>query len=175
MFPSLKFNMSDITASLGINQLGRLERNLHWRKRLWDEYVRAFGDLPFDLPHLPNAPHRHARHLFVVRLRLSDLRIGRRDVVRALKAENVGTGIHYPAIHRHDVFRRMLGVGKGSFPAAEWLSDRVLSLPFGPSMSPKDAADVIAAVRKVVQFYRVHRTQVGFGLINRARGAPSAE
>jgi len=40
------------------------------------------------------------------------------------------------------------------FPAAEYYSDRTISLPFFPRMSDADVNDVVAAVEKVVGFYR---------------------
>ena len=41
------------------------------------------------------------------------------------------------------------GLDDGDFPAAEYVSDRTLSLPLGPSMSDRDVDDVIAAVVRI--------------------------
>ena len=68
-------------------------------------------------------------HLYVVRC-------GQRDRLQAfLEEQGIGTLIHYPIPpHRQDAYRD-LGVSKTILPAADELSDRVLSLPMGPHLS----------------------------------------
>ena len=63
---------------------------------------------------------------------------------------NIGTGIHYVAVHLQPYYARTWGFRRGDFPEAEYVSDRTLSLPLGVGMSDGDVDDVIATVKHVL-------------------------
>jgi dTDP-4-amino-4,6-dideoxygalactose transaminase len=93
---------------------------------------------------------RHARHLYTLLLDLEHLRIGRDAVLDALKAEGIGTGIHFISLHLHPYYRDRFGFAAEAFPGALHLSRRTLSLPLSARLSDGDVEDVIQAVRKVL-------------------------
>jgi dTDP-4-amino-4,6-dideoxygalactose transaminase len=67
-----------------------------------------------------------------------------------LKKENIGSGLHYKAIHHHSWYREHLPVPDGSLPNADYASDRILSLPLFPKMTLADARDVVTAVKEII-------------------------
>jgi dTDP-4-amino-4,6-dideoxygalactose transaminase len=71
-----------------------------------------------------------------------------RDALRAHLAEGgVQTGVHYPTpIHLQDAYSD-LGLGVGTFPVAERLARRTLSLPMYPELTLEQIADVVAGIR----------------------------
>ncbi|MBU1700748.1 MAG: DegT/DnrJ/EryC1/StrS aminotransferase family protein [Candidatus Eisenbacteria bacterium] len=150
IFAGYKYNMMDLQAAIGLHQLKRVNKNYKRRQKLWAEYKEAFADLPIDLP--PPVPEGdlHAYHLFTLLLKLDELRWSRDKVMEALHHEGIGTGIHYIALHLHPFYRDRYGYRRGEFPNAEWISDRVLSLPFSTKLTERDAEDVMRAVRKVL-------------------------
>src|SRR3989338_3976753 len=155
VYPGYKYNMMDIQASLGIHQLKRAEKNLKIRNRYWKKYTSAFKKLDGVIPPAADEVKTvHARHLYAINLELEKLKIGRNKFIDALKAENIGAGIHFTALHLHKFYKDKYGFKKGDFPHAEWIGERTVSLPFYPHMSEKDVEDVIAAVTKIVNFYR---------------------
>jgi len=148
--PGFKYNMMDLQASLGLHQFPRLERWRDHRDRIWAAYDEAFADLPVELP-APDEPNTvHARHLYQVLI--DEDRLGRdRDWVQnALHAENIGTGIHFVAVHLHPWYREHMAWNPGDFPEAERVSRRTISLPLGAAVTDCDVADVIEAVTKVL-------------------------
>lgn len=149
-FPGYKYNMMDLQAALGIHQLARVRENHSRRAALWAKYLEAFADLPVVLPVPVREGDVHAHHLFQLLLRTEDLRMSRDEVMQALHAENIGTGIHYVALHLHPFYRDSYGYERGQFPNAEWISDRTLSIPFSTKLTEKDTDDVIRGVRKVL-------------------------
>lgn len=157
--PGHKYNMTDLQAALGIHQLRRLEGFLEIRERYAARYDAAFAVIPEVARQPRPAPgaERHALHLYLLLLDLDRLTADRDQVVRALRAENVGAGIHYHAIHLHPYHGRALGYSPGDFPNAEWASERVLSLPLTPAMTEEDVENVIRAVQKVLARYRRRR------------------
>ncbi len=96
---------------------------------------------------------RHARHLYTIGLRLERLSIGRDQFLRALRAENIGAGIHFRPVHLHSYYKGKYGFRLGDFPSAEDIGARTVSLPLSAKLSNGDADDVITAVRKIIDFY----------------------
>jgi dTDP-4-amino-4,6-dideoxygalactose transaminase len=63
---------------------------------------------------------------------------------------NIGTGVHYIALHLHPFYSKTYGYKSGDFPAAEWISQRTVSLPLSPKLTDNDVEDVIEAVKDVL-------------------------
>ena len=74
----------------------------------------------------------------------------RDEVLRTLQENGIGAGIHYPdPIHRTGAFGH-LGHGPGSFPVAERLAARILSLPLYPGITEAQQERVAEVLRKAV-------------------------
>ena len=146
-----KHNMTDVQAALGLHQMTRIEDNLAVRERHWQAYRDELDDLDcITLPaEDPEPTNRHARHLFTILLDLDRLSLGRDDFAAAMHAENIGTGIHFSALHLNRFYRERFGFAEGDLPNAEWVGERTLSLPMSAKLTDADVQDVIAAVRKV--------------------------
>lgn len=155
-YPGRKANMTDLSASLGLHQLTRIEENWQVRDRHWQQYRAGLADLPGVLlpPEDPDPGNRHARHLFVILLDLETITTDRIGFIRALRAENIGCGIHFAPVHLYRYYRETYGFSEGSYPVAEWVGERTLSLPLSAKLTTSDVDDVIAAVRKVAGAFR---------------------
>lgn len=151
-----KYNMMDIQAALGIHQLARLEDNLKIRERHWQVYDEAFAGMegittpPHVFTHSQFGKTRHARHLYTILLDYDRLNISRGEFMNSLKTANIGTGIHFTALHLFSFYQREFGYKRGDFPNAEFISDRTVSLPLSSALDQKDVEDVIRAVRQAV-------------------------
>ena len=146
-----KYNMSDIQAAIGLHQLRRIEEFTRRRREIARRYDEAFGRLEaIVLPPRDGARSEHIYHLYTIRLRLDRLRITRDRFIEALRAENVGTSVHFIPLHLHPFYRKELGFHRGAFPVAEAIFDSIVSVPIYPAMTDRDVDDVIAAVRKIV-------------------------
>lgn len=156
LYPGYKYNMTDLQASLGIHQLMKQESFYQIRKLYAQMYDDAFSHLPEVTlqPRPKEEENRHALHLYLLILNLERLSADRDRIVSALRAENIGAAIHYKALHLHPFYRKAYGHEEGVFPKAEYISERVLSLPLTPAMSEEDVEDVINGVRKVLRYYR---------------------
>lgn len=149
-----KYNMTDIQAALGIHQLARLGEFLGIRSEYAAMYDRAFGEMPEIQTPIIHTDVRHAWHLYVIQLDLDRLTINRAQFIEALRAESIGTSVHFIPVHLHPYYRQTFGHKRGDFPSAERIYDRIVSLPLYPKMTEKDVGDVIAAVNKVVRQHR---------------------
>lgn len=155
LVPGFKYNMMDIQASLGLHQLARLERNAKVRKKYWQMYDDVFVDMPeITIPKHEDKNTRHARHLYAILLSLEKLKITRDNFVDRLIKENIGSGVHFTPVHLHKYYRNTFGFKKGDFPNAEFVGERILSLPLGANLTTEDIEGVIAAVVKLINYYR---------------------
>lgn len=147
--PGFKYNMTDIQAALGIHQLPRVAENAKRRRDIWALYDNAFRDLPVIRP-APVQEHTvHARHLYTLLVGTDELGKTRDQVMNELIRLNIGTGVHYTALHLHPYYRLTFGHKRGDFPNAEFIGDRTLSLPFSGKLTDEDVSDVVNAVRTV--------------------------
>ncbi len=155
--PGYKYNMLDLTAALGLGQLRRVEENWRIRERLVTLYNEGLSEVPgLTLPAMePLTPgDRHSWHLYTIGLDLEGLTLGREAFIDALQARNIGSGIHYTALHMQGYYREHYGYKRGDLPNAEWVSDRTVSLPLSPAMTEADVEDVIEAVTDIIATHR---------------------
>jgi len=155
MLPGYKYNMMDIQAAIGLHQLPRLDGFIERRTAIAEQYNAAFAGLAeLALPTYGPYEQRHAWHLYTPLIRTEMLTIDRDRFMAELKARNIGSGLHYKAIHHHAWYRENLPVPDAELPNASYASTRILSLPLFPAMNDTDVADVIEAVTDVIRCFR---------------------
>ncbi len=142
-----KFNFMDIQAALGLHQLKSLDGFIDRRCELAERYLVAFADCQgLELPAVVNYPVRHAWHLFAPLVNSDCVGFDRDRFMELLKEKNIGTGLHYRAIHLSTYYAERFGFRRGQFPEAERISDRIVSLPLFPDLSAVDQERVIETV-----------------------------
>jgi UDP-4-amino-4-deoxy-L-arabinose-oxoglutarate aminotransferase len=149
--PGYKYNMTDISAVLGLGQLARVDDFNRKREALAMRYRERFSGVDEILPlATPSDTTRHAWHLFIVRLDTDHAGLGRDDFMARLKARNIGTGLHFRAVHLQKYYRETMGMTPGMLPNTEWNSDRICSLPLFPDMTLADVDDVVTAIKDIL-------------------------
>lgn len=152
--PGYKYNMTDIQAALGLCQLKRLEWFIKRREEICQQYDRAFAPLEEIITPWVALDVRHARYIYAILVQQDRLKIDRAQFIDALRAENIGTSVHFIPVHLHPYYRDELGYRRGDYPVAESVYDRLISLPLFPHMTDQDVQDVITAVQRIVAYYR---------------------
>ena len=152
--PGFKYNMTDIQASIGLVQLGRLEQFQRRREQVAALYNDAFKDEPaLEIPTVQ--PYvQTAWHLYTLRLNLDQLTIDRDQFIDEMSARNIGTSVHFIPIHLHSYYRNKYGYLPCSFPVAYDNYRRLVSLPLHPKLSHSDVSDVIESVLDIVKAAR---------------------
>jgi len=147
--PGFKYNLPDMNAALGVSQMSRLDAFTARR----DELVGRYRELLAEVEELspladPPWPHRHARHLMIVR-QTDASPLSRDGFMAALKARNIGTGIHFKAVHRHAYYRAKYpaAAANGRLANSDWNSDRLCSIPLFPAMTEADLQSVVDAIK----------------------------
>jgi dTDP-4-amino-4,6-dideoxygalactose transaminase len=150
VLPGFKYNFMDVQAALGIHQLASVEEFNARRRELAALYDRLLAEVPEVEPlAAPAYEHVHTRHLYVVKV-LERAGITRDRFIAELKARNVGTGIHFRAVHTQPYYAAKYPRWVGALPVAEWVSERLCSLPLFPLMSEDDVRYVVGAIKDVL-------------------------
>ena len=148
-FLGYNFRLTDFQAALGISQLGKLGRFLSERNKLAMRYNEAFKNVD----EIVSAPFqkniRHAWHLYVIRIKLEKLKIGRKEIFEELVRRNIGANVHYIPVYYHPYYQR-IGYKKGLCPNAEKLYEEIITLPLFPMMSEEDIDYVADNVKDIL-------------------------
>jgi UDP-4-amino-4,6-dideoxy-N-acetyl-beta-L-altrosamine transaminase len=147
------FRMTDFQAALGTSQLRKIEIFSNRRKEIVDKYNSAFNEIPEIVTQKEISESDTTRHLYIIRLKLSELTANRNEIYEALHAENVGLQVHYIPVYFHPYYQN-LGYKKGICPKAEALYEEIITIPLYYSLSDEDVDSVIEAVKKVINYYR---------------------
>jgi UDP-4-amino-4,6-dideoxy-N-acetyl-beta-L-altrosamine transaminase len=147
------FRITDFQCALGLSQLGRLRSRVARRRSLVRRYNKAFQGLaglevPTERPGVESS-----YHLYPIRLRFKELRVGRERIYDALRSEGLGVQVHYIPVHLLSFYRQTYGFKEGDYPNAETFYEREITLPLFDGMTKGDPEDVIEATEKVFGYY----------------------
>ncbi|MDY0928130.1 UDP-4-amino-4-deoxy-L-arabinose aminotransferase [Enterobacter sp. CFBP8995] len=147
IMPGFKYNLPDISAAIALVQLKKLPAINEHRAAIAQRYLTELADTPFLPLTQPEWSHQHAWHLFIIRVDEAQCGISRDALMETLKAQDIGTGLHFRAAHTHKYYRERYP--QLSLPHTEWNSDRICSIPLFPDMRDEDVTRVISALRQI--------------------------
>lgn len=154
LYPGFKYNLTDIAAALGIEQLKKCNEFWESRRRIAMTYDQNFGDLPEIRTPVCRSNVQHAWHLYVIQLNLARLKIDRNQFIEVLREQGIGTSVHFIPLHHHPYYRNSSDYGPRDFPNADCVFERIVSLPIYPKMTDVEVEKVIRAVRQIVLQHR---------------------
>lgn len=161
--PGFKYNMTDVQAAIGSQQLLKLPAFHARRREVVAAYQAAFeGDDGFQVP-TERSDVSSAWHLYVLRIHPEKLGIERNDFMEELKARNIGTSVHYRPLHMMSFYANKYGYQPDDFPVSHDAFKRMVSLPLNPRLSDQDLNDVIDAIRDITSQRPSTLTSLGKG------------
>jgi dTDP-4-amino-4,6-dideoxygalactose transaminase len=147
--PGFKYNLTDIAAALGLQQLKRAHAFQQRRARIAAMYDDALNGMPLVTP--PRAPdgELHAWHLYVVRL-ADDAPVSRDRFIERMFEQGIGCSVHYIPLHLHPYWRDRYALQPAQFPHSQQAYERMVSLPLYTRMTGTDVERVAAAAREAL-------------------------
>ncbi len=149
MMVGAKYNMPDVHARLGLAQLARLDTFNARRRLLVDRYFERLAPDAFGLQLPLRGDDGHSWNMFAPLLPLARLGRSRKQIMDALAARGIGSGVSYEAIHLTTAYRH-LGHGEGSFPNSERIGRETLTLPLFPLMRLDQVDRVCDALEEIL-------------------------
>jgi dTDP-4-amino-4,6-dideoxygalactose transaminase len=138
--------MTDLQAALGLSQMQRLDQFVAKRHAIASRYDQLLVDLPVVTP-WQHADRYTGLHLYVIRLKLTEIAKTHRQVFEALRAAGIGVNLHYIPVHLQPYYEK-LGFNAGYCPEAEQYYAEAISLPMYPDLTEAQQDTVIEELDK---------------------------
>jgi len=147
--PGFNYRASDIHCALGRSQLERFDQTVARRGALADLYDTSLADLaPLLQPARRVNWGESGWHLYPVLIDFTAAKPNRDELMRALRARDIGTQVHYIPVHQQPYYAKLYG--DLALPGAEHYYARCLSLPLFPAMADDDVARVSDALHELL-------------------------
>ena len=147
-----KYNLTNINAALGINQLKKVEIFWKKRKKIWDFYNNSLIDLPIKLPPKISKNYKHAYHLYTIVIDNKKTKKTRDEITAFLQKKQIGIGIHYNAIQSFKFYKDKVKFKKKELKVSDSICKNIFSIPIYPDLKKSDQ---IYIVKKIKEFFHV--------------------
>jgi UDP-4-amino-4,6-dideoxy-N-acetyl-beta-L-altrosamine transaminase len=143
------YRMTDIHAALGLSQMRRLDEFVTQRHGIAQRYDQLLAALPVTTP-WQHPDSYSGYHLYVIRLRLSEINKTQRQVYEALRAAGILVNLHYIPVYRQPYYEQM-GFAAGYCPEAEQYYAQAISIPLYPGLTIEQQDYVVRTLREVIE------------------------
>jgi UDP-4-amino-4,6-dideoxy-N-acetyl-beta-L-altrosamine transaminase len=140
------YRMTDIQAALGVSQMTRLNDYVTRRHEIANRYAELLADLPLTLP-WQHPDGYSAYHLYVVRLKLDQIKTTHRQVFESLRAKDIMVNLHYIPVHTQPYYQNM-GFKLGDFPESEQYYREAISIPMHVNLTDTELQFVADSLRE---------------------------
>lgn len=141
------YRMNELSAALGVSQIGRLDTFLSKRSHVATLYTERLAG--FDWIRPPIVRDDVAMSWFVYVATLSP-NVDRDSVIEALKSEGIPSRAYFSPIHLQPYIRERFGTREGMLPVTEDIARRTIALPFHNNLSEEQVELVVAALDRAV-------------------------
>ncbi len=165
VYPGYKYNMSDLLAAIGIQQLKKIDSFIKKRNEIASLYNEAFRDSHFlELQKAPY-PVRHTYYLYPVCLRLENLKIERRTFIEELKKKKIICSVHFIPIYKHPAYANFFTKDIiTNLKNTEDVYRRIVSLPIYPRLTGPEVRYIIKTVKRILEDNRKNKIFSGYSI-----------
>lgn len=152
--PGFKANMSDIHAAVGIGQFSKFDTDQKKREKIAGKYMKKLSHLAnyLSLPRL-DKNIVHGWHLFIVRLNLPNLKIGRNKFIDEMATLGIECGVHYKPVFEFSYYKQAFDWSFNNYPKASTAGNSVVTLPLYPSLKLTEVDKVCLSIENIISEY----------------------
>jgi len=144
------YRMTDVLATIGVEQMKKLERITKTRVRNAKLYDEGLSEIEGVITPKVREGNTHVYHQYTIRI-TEEYGHTREELMTFLMENEIGCGIYYPKpLHLHEHFRKM-GYKEGDFPVSEKLAKEVLSLPVNPFVTEENVEMIVDKIKRFVK------------------------
>jgi len=148
------YRLDEMSAALGLAQLGRIEELLTKRERVAGWYNERLKDVEgVEIPYIAPTTTRMSWFVYVVRLAPE---IDRNAVMGALEKQGIPSRPYFSPIHLQPFYVQRFGYRRGDFPVTEAMGDTCLALPFSSVMTEEQVDYVCGHLATALQQQVAH-------------------
>lgn len=143
-----KFNLPDILAAIGVQQLKKAESFYEKRVKIVKKYNEAFKKL--DFIQIPPDGEGNAWHLYLMRIVPEKLKITREEFAKKLQQAGIGISVHFIPLFYFTYWKTVCPeFSAENFPEAAKRYSQTISIPLWPDMTEEMADLVISEVSRI--------------------------
>ncbi len=146
-YTGYKYNMTDLQAAMGVCQLSKINSMWRKRKKLYNNYVEAFKELPVFFQKQITYDFKHAYHLFVMVFDKNKTKKNRNNLIEFLRKKKIGSSVHYRSVTEMSNYKKLLNWKNTQVPVSHYVGKNTISLPLYPDLSLKDQKYIISEVK----------------------------
>jgi perosamine synthetase len=132
-----KFYMNDLSAAIGLVQLGKLESANAQRREIATQYNKAFSALSWLRQPVIKPYARTSQHAYVPRVEDRD------GLINHLHAQEIDASVHYYPNHLYPIYLPY----SRNLPVTDTVWEELITLPLFPSMTDQEVNQVVEAVK----------------------------
>ena len=138
-----KYNPTDISSALGIEQLKKSDYMTRLRKNICCKYNDLFSSSD-SLELYPSKEGRESsNYIYPVKLKLESLSVNRDYVIDELKKRGISVSMHFIPLYRFSYYKEFYeSIGRKNnfdgYPNSEYIFEREITLPLYPSMTDEE-------------------------------------
>jgi dTDP-4-amino-4,6-dideoxygalactose transaminase len=149
IYPAYKCNMTDITAGIGLMQLGRYEGLLARRKEIIKKYDAAFIPLGIKILEHYGDDFASSGHLYLARIPGIDEKM-RNEIIVKMAQAGIPTNVHYKPLPMFTAYKN-LGFDIKNYPNAFDMYKNEITLPVHTKLNEEDINYVIENLNKSIE------------------------
>ena len=146
-----KYNMTDLQAAIGIEQLKKINKHLKIRNKIWKEYQNFFSKYDIQIPAPIEKETIHAKHLYTILIDKKKIGISRDNFMLEMHKKGIGTGVHYRAIPSYTYYKKKFGWKENDFSNSSLIGNQTVSLPLSPKINNKHLDRIFSAIEKIIK------------------------
>ncbi len=141
-----KYNMTDIAAAIGREQLKRIEKINKKRRLIAELYIQYLSEVEEIVIKPVSKDKKSSYHLFPVEIK----NYKRDSLIKELLSKKIQTSVHFIPVHLFSYYKKYHPYKEGDFPVSETIFKRILSLPIFPAMDEDDVKTVVKAIKDIL-------------------------
>ena len=147
-YVGLKYNMIDISAAMGIEQLNRID--IMWKKRqeLVKRYQTSLKDLPLFFQGTKDYKYKNAHHLFTITIDKRKTNKNRDRLLKFLNDNKIGVGVNYRSVTSMSCYKKLFLWNNKTTPVSNYVGSNILSLPLYPDLKKSEQNYIIYKVKE---------------------------
>lgn len=144
------YRMTEMQAALGVSQIERLQSITESRHKIAQRYNEQLASLPVITPFQIQESYS-GLHLYVIRLKLDEIKPTHLDVFNSLRAANIGVNLHYIPVHLQPYYQKNFDFQTGDFPQAEQYYKEAISLPLYPDLTKEQQDYIVETLEGILK------------------------
>ncbi len=143
------YRMTDISASIGIEQLKKIKKNVIRKNIIAKIYNKSFKNNPYiQIPTLPNYVSQHSWYNYCIKVPKNK----RDKLVKYLKKNNIETRVSFPPVHIQPYYKKKFEYKCNDYPNSYNAYKKMIDIPIWPGLTTFQAKHIS---KKILEFFQI--------------------